>query len=154
MRGRGPLCTALSFQSLVVSGATEIKADYGCIRAIDPDMSPSISLGSDVTMALAGNEVTHVSLLLTSFTSPHLPLSTGHEPCVLALSLPYRTIPLLAIIASCLPSATCGSPCPTQSVTSLGRTLLSRIIILPDCLVPEAPGWLMSEILPAPNLET
>lgn len=49
-------------------------------------------------MAPGGNQATYLSLLLTTFTSSDMPLSTAHEPSV-SFSLPYHTIHVLIIIA-------------------------------------------------------
>ena len=127
-------------------------------------------------MALGGDEATLICLLLTAFTSSDLPLPTGHEPFCL-FSLPYHTVHLYIIIVpvclvlsmGLLPLSHLGSGqdhlsssepwevplwpargscCLTQSVMVLGRTLLPKIIMVPDYLVPEG-----SEISPAPSLE-
>ena len=60
--GRGQFYTALSSQSLVVSGATDLNRDCGCIRALNLDMGPISSPGPNITMALDGNQATHLQL--------------------------------------------------------------------------------------------
>lgn len=122
--------------------------DCGCIRAMNPDMDLSSSHGPQQqpgpgnTMALGGNKATHISPLLTSFSSSDVPLPTGHEP--LSLSVPYHTIHLFNIIVLICPapqSAECPrvfssepeaegpraageSPCPAQPGMALGRIML------------------------------
>lgn len=60
--GRGQFYTALSSQSLVVTGATDLNRVCGCIRALNPDMGPISSPGPAITMALGGNQATHLQL--------------------------------------------------------------------------------------------
>lgn len=56
-----------------------------CIRALNPDMSPSSSPVRDITMAQSCNEDNHFRQLRTAFTSLDMLLSTGHEPSGLSL---------------------------------------------------------------------
>lgn len=103
-----------------------------------------------MTMALGGNQATHFSLLLTTFTSSDIRLSTGHNHSV-CLTLLYHTIHLFTMIVllcwalgqahafysepeadHCLP--VCGFSCPAQSV--LGRTMFPPQVRIPffNCL--------------------
>ena len=102
-------------------------------------------------MALGVNQVTHLSQLLTTFTSTGMFLSTGHEPCFLPL-LSHFLIPYHLFIhhnSAHQPGTMCESFCPAQSFMVLGRTLLSRIIITPNLPVPEA----VDKILPSLSIE-
>lgn len=101
--GQGQLCASPSSQPLVVPGATDINTDCGCNRVMNPDMGPGNSPGPNITMALGGSYATHLSPLLTAFTSSDLPLSTGRE--LLCLSLPQHSIHLLIIIVPNYPTA-------------------------------------------------
>lgn len=47
---------------------------------MDPDMALGRQTSLDVTMALGGKQVAHISLYFTTITFSNLPLSTGHEP--------------------------------------------------------------------------
>ena len=48
--------------------------------------SLAAALDLDITKALGGKQVSHISLLLTAFISSILPLSTAHEPCRFSFS--------------------------------------------------------------------
>ena len=52
--GVGPGPRHLSAQPLGVKGVTDIKADPGCSRAMDPDMAFGSSLGRDKSQVLGG----------------------------------------------------------------------------------------------------
>lgn len=111
---------ALSSQPSVVTGVMDFYTHSSGSRATGPDVARGSSSGLDITMATGSERATHLSLLLTAFTSSDLPLSTGHQPFCLALSLPYPTIYLFTIQAcdfSSLPGAIClrhtGSSAPS-----------------------------------------
>lgn len=93
MRGQGQLCRTLYSWPWVISRAMDI------IRAMNPDMDPSSSPGTDITMSLGDNQVTHVSPLLTA--SPlqtfFCPQKINHSVSF-SFSLPYHTILSLTII--------------------------------------------------------
>lgn len=91
-KGWGQSCTARTFQSSVVSGSIDAYKDCGCIRAMNPDMGLSSSQSPGITMTLGGNKATHISPLLTSFSSSDVRLSTGHEPHCLP---PSHTTPYI-----------------------------------------------------------
>lgn len=81
-----------SAQPLGVKGVTDIKADPGCSRAMDPDMDFGISLGKDNTQVLGGIAGQHgpsssMSLRLQHGNpEPELPVAFGeymghrHQP--------------------------------------------------------------------------
>lgn len=102
-------------------------------------------------MALGGNQVTHLSQLLATFTSTGMSLPTGHEPIFLPLLSHFPTSYHLFIHLNNahLPGTMCGLFCPAHSFMVLGRTLISRIIIVLNLPVPEA----VDEILPSLSIE-
>ncbi|KAL6031566.1 hypothetical protein STEG23_032261, partial [Scotinomys teguina] len=71
----------------VVSRARDINTDYSRIRAMNPDLGPSSSPDEDIIIALGSNQATHNSLFLTTFVSSDMPLSTGHEPVSVSVTL-------------------------------------------------------------------
>lgn len=83
---------------MLISGVLYINTDYGCIRAMNPNIGPGSSPGLEYTMALSGNEATIFSLILTAFTSSDMSLSTRYEPSFFYLS--YHTVHLLTIIVT------------------------------------------------------
>lgn len=81
------LCTALSFQSLVVSGAVDRHLQRLWLhQSHEPGNGPQQQPGPGNTMALSGNKATNISPLLTSFSSSDVPLSIGNEPFHLSLT--------------------------------------------------------------------
>lgn len=83
-------------QNLVVTGATDINTDHSCSRALDPDLALAAAQARTAsTMSPDGEQPTHLSLLLTAFTS-QICLSP-QDMNLLSLSPPYPTIYLLTI---------------------------------------------------------
>lgn len=91
-------------------------------------------------MAFGGNQVAQLSQLLTTFTSTGMSLSTGHEPFFLPIlsHFPISCHLFIHHNSAHLPGTMRGLFCPAQCFMVLGRTLPSRIIIVPNCPVPEA----------------
>lgn len=61
----------------------------------EPRHGPRNTLGPEITVA---NQVTHISQPLTTLTSSDMPLSIGHEPFCLFLSLLFHTTHVFTII--------------------------------------------------------
>lgn len=94
--GQDQLCSALSWQPSVVSGAMDTNTDHGYIGVMNLGLGHGSNPGPDITMSLGGNEATHVSPSCTSFASSDVPLFTGHEPFCLCLQhcLLMATVPV------------------------------------------------------------
>lgn len=85
----------------VVTVAMDIHTDYGCRRAVDPDITLGSSPGQDFTMAPGSKQATHISPCLTTFASSDIwlsPQDMSHSAS-LSLLLPYPTIYLLITMA-------------------------------------------------------
>lgn len=60
--------------------------------------------GPDITIVLGSNQATHISSILTAFTSSDMALSTGYEPFCLSLSHTCHTHTSAEQNNVCLPS--------------------------------------------------
>lgn len=61
-----------------------------CFRATDQDLAMGHRPGPDLSLDLGGQLAVHVSLFLTTLTSPDPPLSPVHKPSQTPPSLPPR----------------------------------------------------------------
>lgn len=134
VRGRVQLCiiqSSLWFCGIESHGLYRPRLQQGH----EPRYGPCSSPGPDIT--------THLCLLLTVFTFSDTPLSNKHEPfppsVSVSLTVCLSPIPQHAFVHH---SSLCLALRATLFVL-LGRTLLLRIIMVPNCVVPEVLGRLL-----------
>lgn len=69
-------CLQVSTGTSEVTGVTDITIDYhGCVRAMKPDMALASNAGPNSTMALGGEQDTHISWFFIHIVSLELSLS-------------------------------------------------------------------------------